>query len=114
MAYRVSQSSSSGMTVLELLLAVTMLLVFTGVVVMVSGTLFRFVSPSVKSTSSGSMRSNGLLIDQIELRTTMQALVSLLEQPGIHVLRSLVLMMGIACQLLIPSLSTLTKPVLLS
>jgi len=78
-----SQSISSGMTVLELLLAVTMLLVFTGVVVMVSGTLFRFLSPVVQGTGSGSLRSNGLLIDQTELRAIMQSLVSLLEQPGI-------------------------------
>ena len=78
-----SQSISSGMTVLELLLAVTMLLVFTGVVVMVSGTLFRFLTPVVQGTGSGSLRSNGLLIDQTELRAIMQSLVSLLEQPGI-------------------------------
>ena len=76
-------SDHSGMTVLELLLAVTMLLVFTGVVVMVSGTLFRFLSPVVQGTGSGSLRSNGLLIDQTELRAIMQSLVSLLEQPGI-------------------------------
>ena len=71
------------MTVLELLLAVTMLLVFTGVVVMVSGTLFRFLTPVVQGTGSGSLRSNGLLIDQTELRAIMQGLVSLLEQPGV-------------------------------
>ena len=76
-------SDHSGMTVLELLLAVTMLLVFTGVVVMVSGTLFRFLSPVVQGSGSGSLRSNGLLIDQTELRAIMQSLVSLLEQPGI-------------------------------
>ena len=83
MLRRTSQSSSSGMTVLELLVAVTMLLVFTGVVVMVSGTLLRFLSPIVQGSGSGTLRSNGLLIDQTELRATMQSLVSLLEQPGI-------------------------------
>ena len=77
------RSDHSGMTVLELLVAVTMLLVFTGVVVMVSGTLFRFLTPVVQGTGSGSLRSNGLLIDQTELRAIMQSLVSLLEQPGI-------------------------------
>ena len=77
------RSDHSGMTVLELLVAVTMLLVFTGVVVMVSGTLFRFLSPTVQGAGNGSSRSNGLLIDQTELRGTMQTLVSLLEQPGI-------------------------------
>jgi len=77
-----NRSDHSGMTVLELLLAVTMLLVFTGVVVMVSGTLFRFLAPIGQGTGSGTLRSNGLLIDQMELRATMQSLVSLLEQPG--------------------------------
>ena len=71
------------MTVLELLVAVIMLLVFTGVVVMVSGTLFRFLSPIVSGTGTGSLRSNGLLIDQMELRGIMRSLVSILEQPGI-------------------------------
>ena len=83
MLRRTSQSISSGMTVLELLVAVTMLLVFTGVVVMVSGTLFRFLSPIVQGNGRGISRSNGLLIDQMELRASMQSLVSLLEQPGI-------------------------------
>ena len=78
-----SQSISSGMTVLELLVAVIMLLVFTGVVVMLSGTLVRFLSPIVTGTGTGSLRSNGLLIDQMELRGIMQSLVSMLEQPGI-------------------------------
>lgn len=83
MRHRNSRSISSGMTVLELLVAVTLLLVFTGVVVLVSGTLLRFLSPMVRGAGSGTLRSNGLLIDQMELRTTMKSLVSLLEQPGI-------------------------------
>ena len=66
-----SQSESFGMTVLELLVAVMMLLVFTGVVVMLSGTLFRFLSPIVAGTGTGSLRSNGLLIDQVALRGIM-------------------------------------------
>lgn len=76
-------SSHSGMTVLELLVAVMMLLVFTSVVVMVSGTLVRFLSPIVQGSGNGASPSNGLLIDQMELRGTMQSLVTLLEQPGI-------------------------------
>ena len=83
MLYRTSRSISSGMTVLELLVAVTLLLAFTGVVVFVSGTLLRFLSPMVRGNGSGTLRSNGLLIDQTELRVTMKSLVSLLEQPGI-------------------------------
>ena len=48
-----------------------------------SGTLARFLSPIIQGTGSGTLRSNGLLIDQMELRGTMKSLVSLLEQPGI-------------------------------
>lgn len=80
---RLLRSSNTGMTVLELLLAITMLLIFTGVVVMVSGTIIRFISPISAGTGSGDFRSNGLLVDQKELRTTMQTVVSVLEQPGI-------------------------------
>ncbi|MAD08793.1 MAG: hypothetical protein CMP86_15440 [Gammaproteobacteria bacterium] len=76
------RSNDAGMTVLELLLAITMLLVFTGVVVMVSGTIIRFLSPINSGSGNGVVRSNGLLIDQKELRSTMQTLASVLEQPG--------------------------------
>jgi len=71
------------MTVLELLLAITMLLVFTGVVMIVGSTIIRFLSPISTGSGSGSIRSNGLLVDQKELRATMHKLVSVLEQPGI-------------------------------
>ena len=77
------RSNDSGMTVLELLLAITMLLVFTGVVVMVSSTIIRFIAPISSGSGSGAMRSNGLLVDQKELRSTLNSLVSVLEQPGI-------------------------------
>ena len=80
---RLSLPTHNGMTVLELLLAITMLLVFTGVVVMVSGTIIRFLSPMNQVNANGPSRSNGLLIDQMELRRTMRRLVSVLEQPGI-------------------------------
>ena len=80
---RLFRSNDAGMTVLELLLAITMLLVFTGVVVMVSSTIIRFITPISSGSGSGAARSNGLLVDQKELRTTMLNLVSVLEQPGI-------------------------------
>ena len=77
------RTTDSGMTVLELLLAITMLLVFTGVVVMVSSTIIRFIIPISSGSGSGAVRSNGLLVDQKELRATLNSLVSVLEQPGI-------------------------------
>ena len=80
---RLFRSNDAGMTVLELLLAITMLLVFTGVVVMVSSTIIRFITPIASGSGSRAVRSNGLLIDQKELRATLNSLVSVLEQPGI-------------------------------
>ena len=80
---RLFRSNDAGMTVLELLLAITMLLVFTGVVVMVSSTIIRFITPIGSGPGSGAVRSNGLLVDQKELRATLNSLVSVLEQPGI-------------------------------
>ena len=80
---RLFRSNDAGMTVLELLIAITMLLIFTGVVVMVSSTIIRFIAPVGLGPGSGEVRSNGLLVDQKELNATLQSLVSALEQPGI-------------------------------
>ena len=76
-------SSSSGMTLVELMVAIVMLLVFSGVVAMVNETIYRFLYPVEQTSSGGLDRSNGLLIDRQELRQLMKRLVSLIEQPGI-------------------------------
>ena len=75
--------ASSGMTLVELTVAIVMLLVFGGVVVMVNETIYRFLYPVEQTSSGGLDRSNGLLIDRQELRQLMSRLNSLLEQPGI-------------------------------
>lgn len=78
-----NRSASSGMTLVELTVAIVMLLVFSGVVVMVNETIYRFLYPVEQASSGGLDRSNGLLIDRQELRQLMKRLASLLEQPGI-------------------------------
>ena len=76
-------SASSGMALPELVVAVVMLLVFSGIVLMVNVTIFRFLYPAELMSSGKLNRSNGLLIDRQELRKTMNRLANLLQQPGI-------------------------------
>jgi len=72
---------STGMSLLELLLAISMLAVFTGVVSMVMQFTLRFFSAS-ESGNTNSV-SNGVLIDHQQLHIAMDALVEVLSQPGI-------------------------------
>ena len=72
---------SSGMSLLELLLAISMLAVFTGVVAMVMQFTLRFFSASESGISNSS--SNGVLIDHQQIHIAMDALVEVLSQPGI-------------------------------
>ena len=70
------------MTALETLLAIGMLLIFTGVVVMV----MQFTVTFFKDAESGvedELNFNGVLIDHQELHIVMDSLVELLSQPGI-------------------------------
>jgi hypothetical protein len=73
----------SGMTVLETLLAIGMLTVFTGVVVMVMQFTFSFFKESESGDKNELEVSNGVLIDHQELHLAMDSLVELLSQPGI-------------------------------
>ena len=70
---------SLGMSSLELLLATSMLMVFTGVVAMVMQFTLRFFS----ETENSNMFSNGVLIDHRQLHIAMDALVEVLSQPGV-------------------------------
>ena len=71
------------MTLLEMLLAVLMLVVFTGVVAMVMEFTFRFLG-EVESGENNDMEvSNGVLIDHQEIHLAMDQLVEVLGQPGI-------------------------------
>lgn len=85
--------SASGMTVLELLLATTMLIVFTGVVAAVMEFTLRFMSESeCPVDSSGVSRcndqatgdvANGVLIDRQRIEFLFDELEHVLVQPGI-------------------------------
>ena len=75
---------NAGMTLLETLLAISMLTVFTGVVAMVMQFTLKFweeAESGQPSTSSGV--SNGVLIDHQQLHIAMDALVEVLVQPGV-------------------------------
>lgn len=86
--------SASGMTVLELLLAITMLMVFTGVVVMVMEVILRFMGASECPLDATGIRrcndettedvANGILIDRQRIEVLFDQLEHVLVQPGIH------------------------------
>ena len=71
------------MTLLEMLLAVLMLVVFTGVVAMVMEFTFRFLGEAESGENNDLEVSNGVLIDHQEIHLAMDQLVEILGQPGI-------------------------------
>jgi len=73
----------SGMTILELQLAIAMLIVFTGVVVMVMQFTLRFFSAAESVAPNKLGTANGVLIDHGQLHLAMDALVEVLSQPGV-------------------------------
>ena len=87
-------SSASGMSVLELLLAITMLMVFTGVVAVVMEVTLRFMGEAecpvdvngVRRCNDGNTEdvANGVLIDRQRIEVLFDQLESVLVQPGIH------------------------------
>ena len=88
-------SSSSGMSVLELLLAITMLMVFTGVVAAVMEVTVRFMGDAecpvdVNGVSrhcndkNTEVVANGGLIDRQRIEFLFDQLELFLAQPGIH------------------------------
>ena len=89
-----NDSSASGMSVLELLLAFTMLMVFTGVVAVVMEFTFRFSGEVECPVDATGIRrcndentedvANGLLIDRQRIEVLFDQLEQVLVQPGIH------------------------------
>ena len=80
---RPERADQRGMTVLEMLVAVLMLVVFTGVVAMVMEFTFRFLGAAESGERNEFEVSNGVLIDHQELQLAMDQLVDVLSQPGI-------------------------------
>ena len=88
--------SASGMSLLELLLAVTMMMVFTGVMAAVMEVSLRFMGeaecpvdlngePSCNDENTDSQDvANGALIDRQRIEALFDQLEPILVQPGIH------------------------------
>ena len=77
------QYEFTGMTILELLLALAMLVVFTGVVAMVMQVTLRFYGPAESIEQNGVIAPKGVLIDHGQLHIAMDGLVEVLSQPGV-------------------------------
>lgn len=78
----------SGMTLIELLIAVNMLVVFTGVVAMVMQFTIRFFSVAESGEQDEVNKvSNGVLIDHQHIQMAMDGLVEVLSQPAISLER---------------------------
>ena len=80
---RTEKVEQCGMTLLETLVSITMLVVFTGVVSLVLQFTLRFFSAAESGEQNEFEVSNGVLIDHQQLQMTMDDLVEVLSQPGI-------------------------------
>ena len=78
-----SMVDQGGMTVLESLVAIVMLGIFTSVVALVMQFTLRFFSVADSGERNEFEVSNGVLIDHQQIHIAMDALVDLLSQPGI-------------------------------
>ena len=91
----------SGMTLVESLVAITMLVVFTGVVASVMQFTVRFFSAAESSEPNEFGVSDGVVIDHQQLQMAMDELVEVLSQPGISMeniaFNSLVVQPDLAC-----------------
>ena len=73
-----------GMTLLEALLAMMMLVVFTGVVALVMQFTLRFFTAAESGEQNEFEVSNGVLIDHQQIQMVIDGLVEVLSQPGIN------------------------------
>ena len=71
------------MTLLEMLVALLMLVVFTGVVAVVMEFTLRFLGAAESGPQNQFAVSNGVLIDHQEIQIVMDQLVEVLAQPGL-------------------------------
>ena len=83
MGFKKLRHHEAGMTVLEMLIALLMLVVFTGVVAMVMEFTLRFLGATEAGERNDFEVSNGVLIDHQEIQLGMDLLVEMLSQPGI-------------------------------
>ena len=83
MPSRFEQSEGRGMTLLEALLAMMMLVVFSGIVALVMQFTLRFFAVAESGEQNEFEVSNGVLIDHQQIQMVMDDLVEVLSQPGI-------------------------------
>ena len=84
-ARRSEKTEEWGMSLLECLVAMTMLVVFTSVVALVMQFTLRFFSQAEAGELNEFEVSNGVLIDRQQIQMVMDDLVEVLSQPGISV-----------------------------
>ena len=83
MGFKKVDRKEFGMTVLEVLIALLMMVVFTAVVAMVMEFTLRFLGAAGAGERNEFEVSNGVLIDHQEIQLSMDLLVEMLSQPGI-------------------------------
>ena len=81
--HEIKSYDNAGMSLLELLLAVSMLAVFTGVVAMVMQFTFRFFDEAESGQRNEDNVFNGVLIDHQQIHIAMDSIVEILVQPGV-------------------------------
>ena len=84
---RRASAGQLGMTLLESLVAIIMLVVFTSVVALVMQFTLRFFSAAESGDRNEFEVSNGVLIDHQQIQMAMDDLVEVLSQPGISLER---------------------------
>ena len=82
-----AKAGELGMTLLESLVAIIMLVVFTGVVALVLQFSLRFFSASESGDRNEFDVFNGVLIDHQQIQMALDNLVEVLSQPGISLER---------------------------
>ena len=85
--HRPIASDALGMTLLESLVAIVMLVAFTGVVTLVMQFTLHFFRTTESGSQNESGVSNGVLIDHQQIQIAMDSLVEVLSQPGISLER---------------------------
>ena len=84
-ATRSEKVEGLGMSLLEFIVTMTMLVVFTSVVALVMQFTLRFFTEAEKGDLNEFEVSNGVLIDHQQIQMVMDDLVEVLSQPGISV-----------------------------
>lgn len=85
--FKHARAGQLGMTLLESLVAIIMLVVFTGVIALVMEFTLRFFRAAESGDRNEFNVSNGILIDHQEIQIAMNDLVEILSQPGISLER---------------------------